>query len=61
MKATMKTILSIGWETIKKVAITAWTIPAVKSALITWVIRLGVPAGLATLAVTLGDAFVGKV
>lgn len=56
MKETNKALLSKVFGVIKKVAVAAWTVPAVKSQLLTWVVRLGVPSGLATIAFAVAEA-----
>ena len=56
MKAATKKAI---WEAVKKAAVTAWEVPAVKSVVLTRLIRAGVPATLITVGVALFDAFKG--
>ena len=56
MKAATKKAI---WEAVKRFAATAWTVPAVKSVILTNLIRAGVPATLITVGVALVDAFKG--
>ncbi|WP_161600454.1 hypothetical protein [Sphingobium limneticum] len=45
----------------KRYARVIWAVPAVKSLALTWLIRVGVPSGIAGVAILIGDALNGGV
>lgn len=61
MKTKTKPLLSKALSALKAFAVAAWTVPAVKSKLLTWLIRIGVPSGIATVALAVADALNGTI
>jgi len=61
MKAKTKAYISKALTFTKAIAVAAWTVPAVKSALLTWVVRIGIPSALATAIFAIADALNGNI